>query len=68
MVIILVLALFIYFLQKPKKTKKAIANVIAPFWDANEVWLIAADSVLFFCFQLYMHLRLVGFLPLIMIL
>ncbi len=38
------------FFAKKEKDKKAITNAIGPFWDANEVWLIAAGGVLFFAF------------------
>ena len=32
------------FFAKEEKDKKAITNSIGPFWDANEVWLIAANN------------------------
>src|SRR5690554_7898945 len=38
------------FFAKTKEEKKAVTNAIGPFWDANEVWLIAAGGVLFFAF------------------
>ena len=38
------------FFAKTEKDKKAITSAIGPFWDANEVWLIAAGGVLFFVF------------------
>ena len=38
------------FFAKKEKDKKAITNAIGPFWDANEVWLIASGGVLFFAF------------------
>ena len=33
------------FFGKTEKDKKAITNAIGPFWDANEVWLIAAGGI-----------------------
>jgi len=54
---------------KNEKDKKAITNAIGPFWDANEVWLIAAGGVLFFAFPTLYASSFSGFyLPLIMIL
>lgn len=57
------------FFAKSEKDKKAITNAIGPFWDANEVWLIAAGGVLFFAFPTLYAASFSGFyLPLIMIL
>ncbi|MFY0713672.1 cytochrome d ubiquinol oxidase subunit II [Seonamhaeicola sp. NFXS20] len=57
------------FFAKKEKDKKAITNAIGPFWDANEVWLIAAGGVLFFAFPTLYASSFSGFyLPLIMIL
>ncbi|GAA4302447.1 cytochrome d ubiquinol oxidase subunit II [Aestuariibaculum suncheonense] len=57
------------FFAKTEKDKKAITNSIGPFWDANEVWLIAAGGVLFFAFPTLYAASFSGFyLPLIMIL
>lgn len=57
------------FLAKTEKDKKAITNAIGPFWDANEVWIIAAGGVLFFAFPTLYASSFSGFyLPLIMIL
>ncbi|MFG6687306.1 cytochrome d ubiquinol oxidase subunit II [Mariniflexile sp. HNIBRBA6329] len=57
------------FFAKTEKDKKAITNAIGPFWDANEVWLIAAGGVLFFAFPTLYAVSFSGFyLPLIMIL
>lgn len=57
------------FFAKTEKEKKAITNAIGPFWDANEVWLIAAGGVLFFAFPTLYASSFSGFyLPLIMIL
>ncbi|AUP79662.1 cytochrome d ubiquinol oxidase subunit II [Flavivirga eckloniae] len=57
------------FFAKKEKDKKAITNAIGPFWDANEVWLIAAGGILFFAFPTLYASSFSGFyLPLIMIL
>ncbi|GGG93535.1 cytochrome D oxidase subunit I [Polaribacter pacificus] len=57
------------FFAKTEKDKKAITNSIGPFWDANEVWLIASGGVLFFAFPTLYASSFSGFyLPLIMIL
>ncbi|TYB74297.1 cytochrome d ubiquinol oxidase subunit II [Bizionia myxarmorum] len=57
------------FFAKTEKDKKAITHAIGPFWDANEVWLIAAGGILFFAFPTLYASAFSGFyLPLIMIL
>lgn len=57
------------FLAKTEKEKKAITGSIGPFWDANEVWLIAVGGVLFFAFPTLYASSFSGFyLPLILIL
>jgi len=57
------------FFAKSEADKKAITNSIGPFWDANEVWLIAAGGVLFFAFPTLYASSFSGFyLPLIIIL
>ncbi len=57
------------FFAKNEKDKKAITNAIGPFWDANEVWLIASGGVLFFAFPTLYASSFSGFyLPLMMIL
>ena len=57
------------FFAKTEKDKKAITNAIGPFWDANEVWLIAVGGVVFFAFPTLYASSFSGFyLPLIMIL
>lgn len=57
------------FFGKTEKDKKAITSAIGPFWDANEVWLIASGGVLFFAFPKLYASSFSGFyLPLIMIL
>jgi cytochrome d ubiquinol oxidase subunit II len=57
------------FFGKTEKDKKAITSAIGPFWDANEVWIIASGGVLFFAFPKLYASSFSGFyLPLIMIL
>ena len=57
------------FFAKKEKDKKAITSAIGPFWDANEVWLVAIGGVLFFAFPTLYAAAFSGFyLPLIMIL
>src|SRR5690554_4844185 len=57
------------FYANNEKDKKAITNAIGPFWDANEVWLIAGGGILFFAFPTLYAVAFSGFyLPLIMIL
>ena len=57
------------FFTKTEKDKKAITSAIGPFWDANEVWLVAAGGVLFFAFPTLYASSFSGFyLPLMMIL
>lgn len=57
------------FFAKNEDDKKSITKAIGPFWDANEVWLIAAGGVLFFAFPTLYASSFSGFyLPLIMIL
>jgi len=57
------------FFAKSEADKKVIVRSIGPFWDANEVWLIAGGGVLFFAFPTLYASAFSGFyLPLIMIL
>lgn len=57
------------FFAKKEKDKVAITRSIGPFWDANEVWLIASGGILFFAFPTLYASAFSGFyLPLIMIL
>ena len=56
-------------LAKKEKDKKAITKAIGPFWDANEVWLIASGGVLFFAFPKLYASSFSGFyLPLMIVL
>ncbi|CAM3721899.1 cytochrome d ubiquinol oxidase subunit II [Sphingobacterium prati] len=57
------------FFAKTEQEKKAVTNAIGPFWDANEVWLIAAGGVLFFAFPTLYASSFSGFyLPLMLVL
>lgn len=57
------------FFAKKEEDKKLITKSIGPFWDANEVWLIAAGGLLFFAFPVLYASAFSGFyLPLMMIL
>jgi cytochrome d ubiquinol oxidase subunit II len=57
------------FFAKKEKDKRAITSAIGPFWDANEVWLVAGGGILFFAFPTLYAVAFSGFyLPLIMIL
>lgn len=57
------------FFAKTEKEKMAVTKSIGPFWDANEVWLIAAGGVLFFAFPTLYASSFSGFyLPLMMVL
>ncbi len=57
------------FLAKTEQDKKSITKAIGPFWDANEVWLIAAGGVLFFAFpKLYASAFSGFYLPLMLVL
>jgi len=57
------------FLAKKEEDKQKIVKSIGPFWDANEVWLIAAGGVLFFAFpKLYASAFSGFYLPLIIVL
>ena len=54
---------------KTDEERAAIRNAIGPFWDANEVWLIASGGVLFFAFPTLYASAFSGFyLPLMLVL
>ncbi|MCD8538380.1 MAG: cytochrome d ubiquinol oxidase subunit II [Leadbetterella sp.] len=54
---------------RTEEEKKAITRTIGPFWDANEVWLIASGGVLFFAFPTLYASSFSGFyLPLMIVL
>ncbi len=57
------------FFAKTPEEKKQVMRAIGPFWDGNEVWLIAFGGVLFAAFPTLYASAFSGFyLPLIMIL
>ncbi|MGA6118444.1 cytochrome d ubiquinol oxidase subunit II [Sphingobacterium anhuiense] len=57
------------FFAKTEEERKAVTNSIGPFWDANEVWLIASGGVLFFAFPTLYASAFSGFyLPLMLVL
>lgn len=57
------------FLAKKEEDKRLFVKAIGPFWDANEVWLIAAGGILFFAFPKVYASAFSGFyLPLIIVL
>lgn len=57
------------FFAKNEQEKKSILSAIGPFWDANEVWLIASGGILFFAFpDLYASAFSGFYLPLILVL
>lgn len=57
------------FVAKDDDERKAVTNAIGPFWDANEVWLIASGGVLFFAFPTLYASSFSGFyLPLMLVL
>ncbi|GAC1399796.1 MAG: cytochrome d ubiquinol oxidase subunit II [Ktedonobacteraceae bacterium] len=51
------------FLGKNDTERRMILNSIGPFWDANEVWLIAAGGSLFAAFPTWYATMLSGFYP-----
>ncbi len=49
--------------------RQTVLNTIGPFWDGNEVWLLAAGGILFFAFPTLYASSFMGFyLPLIIVL
>jgi cytochrome d ubiquinol oxidase subunit II len=57
------------FVAKSDSERRAVIAAIGPFWDGNEVWLIAAGGVLVFAFpRLYAASFSGFFLPLTMVL
>ncbi|MCB0649730.1 MAG: cytochrome d ubiquinol oxidase subunit II [Saprospiraceae bacterium] len=49
------------FVAKTEKEKQQAIRAIGPFWDANEVWLIAGGGVLFMAFPKYYAASFSGF-------
>ena len=57
------------FFSKEEKDKEAIIKSIGPFWDGNEVWLIAGGGVLFAIFPVLYASAFSGlYLPLTLVL
>jgi cytochrome d ubiquinol oxidase subunit II len=57
------------FMAKDEKDRNSIIKAIGPFWDGNEVWLIASGGVMFFAFpKLYASVFSGFYLPLIIVL
>jgi cytochrome d ubiquinol oxidase subunit II len=56
-------------IAKTEDERKAVLASIGPFWDGNEVWLIAAGGTLFLAFPTLYAASFMGFyLPLIIVL
>lgn len=61
--------IYLFLPAEKENDKKLIVRSIGPFWDANEVWLIAAGGILFFAFPTLYASAFSGFyLPLMIIL
>ena len=57
------------FVARSEDERRDVIRAIGPFWDGNEVWLIAAGGTLFFAFPLLYASSFSGFyLPLIIVL
>ncbi len=57
------------FASKNSEERNLILKSIGPFWDGNEVWLLASGGVLFFAFPALYAASFSGFyLPLMMVL
>jgi cytochrome bd ubiquinol oxidase subunit II len=56
-------------LSKTEQERRTILNAIAPFWDGNEVWLLAAGATMLFVFPILYASSFSGFyLPLMIVL
>jgi len=65
------LGMGIFYLKagKTEKSRKDMLSAIGPYWDGNEVWLIAAGGTLFFAFPVVYASGFSGFyLPLTIVL
>lgn len=59
---------FWHLLSRSKDERKALRSAIAPYWDANEVWLITAGGALFAAFPMVYATVFSGFyLPLMLV-
>src|SRR5580693_1603460 len=57
------------FVARNDEQRRTVLKSIGPFWDGNEVWLIAAGGVLYFAFPVLYASSFSGFyLPLLMVL
>ncbi len=57
------------FVARSSQERRTVLNAIGPFWDGNEVWLLAAGGTLYFAFPHLYASSFSGFyLPLIMVL
>ncbi len=57
------------FVARDEEERMLIQRSIGPFWDGNEVWLIASGGIVFFAFPLLYAVAFSGFyLPLIFLL
>ena len=55
------------FVAKTNEERKAVLESIGPFWDGNEVWLLAAGGTIFFAFPALYASSFQGFyLPLML--
>jgi cytochrome d ubiquinol oxidase subunit II len=57
------------FIARSDPERRAVLQSIGPFWDANEVWLLAAGGTLYFAFPVLYASSFSGFyLPLMIVL
>lgn len=57
------------FVAKTEEERRSVLAAIGPFWDGNEVWLLAAGGTLYFAFPLLYASSFSGFyLPLMIVL
>ena len=57
------------FISRSNDERRSVLGAIGPFWDGNEVWLIAAGGTLYFAFPLLYASSFSGFyLPLTIVL
>ena len=58
-----------FLVAKTGEERRLVLSSIGPFWDGNEVWLVAAGGVLYFAFPVLYASGFSGFyLPLMMVL
>lgn len=58
-----------WLVARNDRDRRAVFQAIGPFWDGNEVWLLAAGGTLYFAFPLLYASSFSGFyLPLMMVL